>query len=101
VPFYIGIDYQRSSVSLPDGDFVAEVYRLAANILFSPDITLYNFIQYDNFSHEMGWQSRFRWIVTPGNEILLVWNSMSLDPLDRFEITQSSTRLKLKYNYRF
>jgi hypothetical protein len=101
VPFYIGMDYEQSNVSLPDGDFSAEVYRLAANVLFSPDVTLYNFIQYDNFSERMGWQSRFRWILKPGNEIIFVWNSISADPFERFEITQSSTRLKLKYNYRF
>ena len=101
VPFYVGMDYEQSNVSLPDGDFSAEVYRLAANVLFSPDVTLYNFIQYDNFSERMGWQSRFRWILKPGNEIIFVWNSISADPLERFEITQSSTRLKLRYNYRF
>ena len=101
MPFYVGMDYEQSNVSLPDGDFSAEVYRLAANVLFSPDVTLYNFIQYDNFSERMGWQSRFRWILKPGNEIIFVWNSISADPLERFEITQSSTRLKLRYNYRF
>ncbi|MEJ2050252.1 MAG: DUF5916 domain-containing protein, partial [Calditrichota bacterium] len=101
VPLFVGLEMARNDVTLPDGNFTAEIYSLNANILFSPDITLYNFIQYDNFSNNMGWQSRFRWIIRPGNEILLVWNSLWDDPVNTLRVTQSSTRFKVKYTYRF
>jgi hypothetical protein len=102
-PIFVGMEYERSSVDLPDGDFVTQIYRINANIFFSPDMSLTSFIQYDNVSEEIGWQSRFRWILKPGNEILFVWNSNSWKRPgeDRFRIEESSARLKLNYNLRF
>ena len=38
-----------------------------------------NNIQYDNVSRVLGWQSRFRWIVKPGNDIFLVYTHNWLD----------------------
>ncbi len=72
-----------------------------SNILFSPDMTLYSFLQYDNLSGTMGWQSRFRWILKPGNEILVVWNSNWKEPFQRMELAESTARIKLRYNFRF
>lgn len=102
-PLFVGLEYELNKVYLPDGDFETQVYRVNANIFFGPDISLTNFIQYDNISEEIGWQSRFRWILKPGNEILFVWNSNSMrHPIeDRFTVQESFTRLKLNYNFRF
>lgn len=102
-PIFVGLEYELNKVFLPEGDFETQVYRVNANIFFSPDISLTNFIQYDNVTEEIGWQSRFRWILKPGNEILFVWNSSSMrHPMEeRFTIQESFTRLKLNYNFRF
>jgi hypothetical protein len=101
VPLFLGLEYERDLVSLEDGRFATNISRLNTNILFSPDITLYNYLQYDNVSQTLGWQSRFRWILKPGNEVLVVWNSRSIRPLERPEITEASARIKLRYDYRF
>lgn len=102
-PIFVGVEYEINKVNLSEGDFKTQIYRVNANIFFSPDISLTNFIQYDNVSEKMGWQSRFRWILKPGNEILFVWNSTlyELPEKDRFMVQESSTRLKLNYNFRF
>ena len=83
VPLFVGMELSRNTVTLVDGRFSTNVSRLNANILFSPNVTLYSFLQYDNLSQDLGWQSRFRWILTPGNEILIVWNSRWFEPLER------------------
>ncbi|MCG6188584.1 carbohydrate binding family 9 domain-containing protein [Maribellus maritimus] len=101
VPFFIGGAITRNEVDLPDGNFTANIYQVNANILFSPNITLYNYLQYDNASKNIGWQSRFQWILKPGNEIILAWNSNFLKPVDKFFMDESAIRLKLKYNIRF
>lgn len=101
VPFFLGGTFTQNEVELPNGRFTANIYQLNANILFSPDITLYNFVQYDNASKNAGWQSRFQWIVTPGNEIIIAWNSLFLQQEDPFYMQESTLRLKLKYNIRF
>ena len=101
VPLFAGAEVIRNAISIPDGDFTAYIYRVNLNILFSPDITLYSFVQYDNKSNIMGWQSRFQWILQPGREIYFVWNSISTDPYERYQIEEASVRLKMKYAIRF
>lgn len=93
--------YKQNDVTLPDGNFTARIYQLNANVLFSPDITLYNYFQYDNNSKTIGGQTRFQWIVHPGNEIFIVYTSNISRPLDRYVMNESALRFKLKYNIRF
>ena len=101
VPLFIGANYSVNHVTLPEGDFTAKIYQLNANILFSPTVTLYNYFQYDNATEKLGWQSRFQWILKPGNEIMLVWTSGWTQPESRWMMNDSALRLKLKYNIRF
>lgn len=101
VPLFLGGTFIQNNVELPDGEFTANIYQVNANILFSPNVTLYNYLQYDNASESLGWQSRFQWILKPGNEIILVWTSNYLRPDDKFYMDESAVRLKLKYNIRF
>ena len=101
VPLYAGTELIRNDIELLSGDFIAYVYRLNFNVLFNPDITLYSFIQYDSESDRMGWQSRFQWILEPGREIYFVWNSISQDPYERFQVEEANVRLKIKYAFRF
>ncbi len=101
VPFFVGIRYKQNEVSLPQGNFTARIYQVNANVLFSPDMTLYNYLQYDNNSKTIGIQSRFQWIVKPGNEIIVAWTSNLSQPLERFVMNESALRFKLKYNIRF
>ena len=101
VPLFVGANYSQNKVYLPEGNFTAKIYQINANILFSPSITLYNYFQYDNATEKMGWQSRFAWILKPGNEIILAWTSGWTQPSSSFIMNESALRLKLKYNIRF
>ena len=101
VPLFIGGAITRNNIDLPEGNFTANIYQANMNILVSPDITLYNYFQYDNASKSIGWQSRFQWILKPGNEIILAWNSNFLKNNNQFFMEESAIRLKLKYNIRF
>ena len=101
VPFFLGVKYKQNDVSLPDGNFTARIYQVNANILFSPSVTLYNYLQYDNYSKTIGIQSRFQWIIVPGNEIYIVWTSSISQPLERYVMDDNALRFKVKYNIRF
>lgn len=101
IPFFLGGSFSQSNVDLPNGKFIANIYQLNANILFSPNLTLYNYFQYDNASNNIGWQSRFQWILKPGNEIIFVWTSNFLEKDNQFFMENGAARLKLKYNIRF
>jgi len=108
VPVALVMEYEHNDVSLPEGAFSIDVYRINLDLLFSPHLTLLSFIQYDDESKNIGWQSRLRWILKPGNEILFAFNSLWSDPMERmnphlrdFTMAQSTSRLKINYNYRF
>ncbi|MFN8241032.1 MAG: DUF5916 domain-containing protein [Bacteroidales bacterium] len=101
VPVFLGAEADYRAVSLADGDFNAMIYRLNLNFLFNPRISWYNFAQYENQTERIGWQSRFQWIIKPGKEIFLTWNSPFIDPMDRFRAEVYEARIKVKYTIRF
>ena len=101
VPVYAGLESDRNYVKLPEGSFVTQIYRINLNFLVSPNVSWYNFAQYDNQTRGLGWQSRFQWIIRPGKEIFLTWNSPYMDPLDRFRPESYEARLKVNYTIRF
>ena len=101
VPVYIGLESDLKFVTLEEGSFETQIYRFNLNFLFSPKLSWYNFAQYDNQSESLGWQSRFQWIIKPGKEIYLTWNSPFIDPLERFRPEIYEARLKVNYTIRF
>jgi len=103
VPFFVSFKYRQNNVYLPDGEFITKVYGFNGDVYFNPDISWSNFIQYDNLSEDWGWQSRLRWILKPGNELLFVWNSIANQYLERerFVIAENTVRIKVNYNFRF
>ena len=101
IPFFLGGGLIRNNVHLPQGNFITNIYQLNANFLFSPNVTLYNYFQYDNASKSAGCQSRFQWILKPGKEIILAWTSGFKKPSGNYYLDESALRLKIKYNIRF
>ena len=99
----IGVQGQWNSVKLPEGNFSTQLYRLNAETQFSPYIALVNNIQYDSQSAVLGWQSRFRWILTPGNDLYVVYTHNWLDDpqLSRFSTLNRRLASKVLYTYRF
>jgi hypothetical protein len=68
-----------SRVSLAEGQFDTRLYRVIAETQFNPRVALVNNLQYDSQSAVIGWQSRFRWILDPGNDLYLVYVHNWLD----------------------
>jgi hypothetical protein len=94
---------QWNSVTLPEGNFSTRLYRVNLENQFTPYIALVNTIQYDSQSAVLGWQSRFRWILTPGNDLYVVYTHNWLDePLrDRLSTLDRRLASKVLYTYRF
>jgi hypothetical protein len=88
-----------NQVDLDAGSFSSNVYRLTGEAQFSPFVTIVNNFQYDT----LGWQSRFRWIVTPGNDVYVVYTHNWLDDplLSRFSTLDKRFASKILYTYRF
>jgi hypothetical protein len=72
---------------LPQGNFNENIYELKADVFLSSNLGLMNYVQYDDVSKELGWQARFRWQISPGNEIFFVYNKnweRRWNPMSRF-----------------
>jgi hypothetical protein len=72
---------------LPQGNFNENVYQLKADFFFSANFGLMNYIQYDDVSRTLGANVRFRWQLSPGNEIYFVYTKnweRRWDPVSRF-----------------
>jgi len=100
-------DYEWNSVSLPEGAFSTNVIRANAKWQMSPWMSFTNNLQYDDVSEIVGLFSKFRWIITPGSELFLVythnWVNAEGGLFDRFRLETLSrgATTKINYTYRF
>jgi len=94
---------ERNHVRLPEGRFTTRLYRVVGETQFSPFVSLVNDVQYDSQSAVLGWQSRFRWIVAPGNDLYVVYTHNWRDDVvaDRFATLDRRLASKVLYTYRF
>ena len=100
----LNLSYEFNDVDLAEGKFQTKLYRVVADTQFSPFMYLVNNIQYDSVSRVTGWQSRFRWIVQPGNDIFFVYTHNWIDPVDpaaRFSTLDRRAAAKAVYTKRF
>jgi hypothetical protein len=100
---FLFLNNQWNDINLPEGSFKTTLYRFTGETQFSPFIALVNNIQYDSQSAVLGWQSRLRWILTPGNDLYVVYtHNWVEDPLlDRFSTLDKRLASKVLYTYRF
>jgi len=99
---FVSLQYERNEVSLAEGDFTVHVATLKADYNFSPNVSWANLLQYDSESRVLGVQSRFRWIITPGSDLFLVFNSgwYRSEWDNRYERRYDKGSVKLQYTFR-
>ena len=90
-----------SRVELPEGSFSTKILRAVVNTQFSPWVSVSNNVQFDSVSGILGWQSRFRWILNPGNDIFFVWLNNWIDTGTELQTFDRSATAKVLYTYRF
>jgi hypothetical protein len=99
---FASVQYERNDVRLKEGAFAAQVFTVRADYNFSPNVSWANLLQYDTESRIVGVQSRFRWILKPGNDLFLVlnrgWYRQEGD--DRYIRAFDKGTVKLQYTFR-
>ncbi len=98
---FFSVEFEFTSVDLPEGSFITRILRSRANVFFTPDIAWTNFIQYDNVSETAGLNSRLRWIIRPGSELFVVLNQGFAVTTDRFDSVSTELTTKLGWTLRF
>ncbi len=86
---------------MPDGDGASHLVSSRLVLQFTPDVSWSTLAQYDNVDNEVGINSRFRWIIAPGNELFIVFNqSFEGDEGDHLEPTFTEMASKLVWTFR-
>ena len=98
---YLTGEFNR--IDLPEARFTTRLFRVVAETQFTPFVALVNNVQYDTVSAIAGWQSRFRWIMTPGNDLYVVYQHNWLDDPVAGRYLPQDRRLSAKvlYTHRF
>jgi hypothetical protein len=92
----------RNDIELVEGKFYTQVLTARVDYNFTPNVSWQNLEQYDNQSRVLGFQSRFRWILRPGNDLFLVINRGWLQMFDgSFDSLFNRSSSKLQYTFRF
>ncbi len=92
---------QVNRVELPGTAFTTKVVRAIVNTQFGPFVSLANNLQYDSDSRVLGWQVRFRWILTPGNDVYFVTLNNWLDDVGSLRVLDRNTATKIVVTQRF
>lgn len=99
----LSVHGERDAATLPEGSFQTDLLTLKADYNITANLSWANLAQYDNESRVVGLQSRFRWILQPGNDLFLTVNRGWRRTLDegRFEPVFDRVSAKLQYTIRF
>ena len=102
--FLISLNTNQTFANLPQGNFVARIYRTQINYAISPFLSFSTLVQFDNRSNNLGLQSRVRWTLKPGNDLFFIFGQGWVQELDGFyDFRQQDSQLatKLQYTFRF
>jgi len=98
---FASLSYLQNDLRLREGDFTTQVGRARFIFAFSPDVSWDTLFQWDNESDSLGWNSRLRWILKEGNEVVLVWNQGVDTRGADFRFTRTELVGRLEWTFRF
>ena len=102
--FTFSVNTNQTFARLREGNFAARILTWQVNYAASPFLSFTNLIQFDNLSRSLGWQSRARWTIEPGNDLFFVFGQGWIqDPETghRFVARESKVSAKIQYTVRF
>ena len=105
--FIISASTNQTFARLPEGHFTARIFTSNINYAASPSLSFSNLVQFDNRSSNLGWQSRVRWTLQPGNDLFVAFNQGWVQEFtedrssSRFRVEDTKLSAKFQYSYRF
>jgi hypothetical protein len=100
----ISLGTNQTFARLPEGHFIARIFTSSVGYAASPSLSVSNLVQYDNRSRNLGWQSRIRWTLRPGNDLFFAFNQGWIDEAGgnlRFDAEDRKISAKFQYSFRF
>jgi hypothetical protein len=97
----LSADWVRSDITLPDTGFTTDLVRFSANVDLTPNLALTHIVQFDDVSDIIGLYNRFRWTITPGSDVYIVYSHNRIRMENRFEPLETEGAFKINYTHRF
>jgi hypothetical protein len=100
---HLGLGHESAIVDLgPGRSFTTQIGQANVDLHFSPRLSLYNLVQFDNESSLLGFQARLRWIPEPGTDLFVVLGTGWQREIDHSLVpTDQSLVFKLLHTLRF
>ncbi len=99
--FFFSVGYDLNQVRLPQGDFDTHLTHVSTQINFTPALTWYNLVQYDNVAESVGFNSRLVWEFLPGANCYVVLNENIDRDREDYTLRESMLTVKLNVTLRF
>ena len=93
--------YTLNQVRLPQGDFDTRLAAVRMDWNFNPDLSWFHFLQYDNDSEAIGYNSRIQWEFNPGQTFFIVLNQNVSRNDSRLRLVESVLTTKIGLTMRF
>jgi hypothetical protein len=99
----VAVEASRTWARLPEGDFTATILSSRVDYSASPRLSISTLAQYDDRSRNLGWQTRLRWTLQPGNDLFFAFNQGWIHEEDdlRFRPQDRKVSAKFQYTFRF
>ena len=97
----LSFGYIHSNVKLNEGSFKTNLVRFLGDFDISPFISFSSNIQYDDISKQIGMNNRFKYTITPGSDIYLVYNHNWLYDFGKYKTSSMMGASKITYTLRF
>lgn len=95
------LQYVYNDITTPQGDTTTHLARGRVNFQLTPDLSWNTLVQYENVTDNMGINSRLRWIIVPGRELIIVFNQGFLIEDGRPERGITEPLVKLRWTFRY
>ena len=102
--FTMSLATNQTFARLPEGNFTARIVTGQVAYTASPVLSFSHLIQYDNRSRNLGWQSRIRWTLKPGNDLFFIFNQGWIredTDADTLRFTAQDSKVSTKFQYTF
>lgn len=102
--FTFSLATNQTFAKLKEGSFTARIHTMNLNLAASPRLSFTNLVQFDNRSRNLGWQSRVRWTLRPGDDLFVSFNQGWIreeGETPRFVTADNKLAVKIQYALRY
>jgi hypothetical protein len=97
----LAVEGNKTWARLPEGDFTATILSSRIDYSASPRLSLSSLVQYDNRSRNLGWQTRLRWTMQPGNDLFFAFNQGWIHEEGDLRFRPQDRKMSAKFQYTF